>query len=74
MLCRNKVLSLTVTPAMALLAGFASGTFVSLLPAQSTAGGGKHVAVSAPKHYQPDRFAGRAGKYYALVWGVDGLR
>lgn len=24
-------------------------------------------------HYQPDRFAGRAKKYYALVWGVDSL-
>jgi hypothetical protein len=26
-----------------------------------------------PMHYQPDRFAGRAGTYYRLVWGVDGL-
>jgi hypothetical protein len=24
--------------------------------------------------YQPDRFAGRAGGYYRLVWGVDLLR
>jgi hypothetical protein len=24
-------------------------------------------------HYHPDRFAGRAGKYYSLVWGVDSL-
>ncbi|HUD65601.1 MAG TPA: hypothetical protein VMQ17_13520 [Candidatus Sulfotelmatobacter sp.] len=24
-------------------------------------------------HYRPERFAGRAGKYYALVWGVDSL-
>jgi hypothetical protein len=23
--------------------------------------------------YQPDRFAGRAGSYYRLVWGVDSL-
>ena len=23
--------------------------------------------------YQPDRFAGRAGTYYRLVWGVEGL-
>jgi hypothetical protein len=22
-------------------------------------------------HYQPDRFAGRAGEYYRLVWGID---
>lgn len=23
--------------------------------------------------YRPDRFAGRAGRYYALIWGVDSL-
>ena len=23
--------------------------------------------------YQPDRFAGRAGKYYSLIWGIDSL-
>jgi hypothetical protein len=27
----------------------------------------------ATKRYQPNRFAGRAGKYYELVWGVDSL-
>jgi hypothetical protein len=29
----------------------------------------------APKqqHYSPERFAGRAGTYYRLVWGIDGL-
>ena len=31
-------------------------------------------APSAPRtHYQPDRFAGRAGRYYSLIWGVDDL-
>ena len=30
-------------------------------------------AAAAPSRYQPDRFAGRAGKYYKLVWGVDAL-
>jgi hypothetical protein len=24
-------------------------------------------------HYQPNRFAGRAGTYYKLIWGVDSL-
>jgi hypothetical protein len=24
-------------------------------------------------HYRPDRFAGRAGTYYKVVWGVDSL-
>lgn len=31
----------------------------------------KPAAHSSP--YKPDRFAGRAGKYYRLVWGVDAL-
>jgi hypothetical protein len=28
---------------------------------------------SGPSRFQPNRFAGRAGKYYQLVWGVDAL-
>ena len=32
------------------------------------------ASVAAPRtRYQPDRFAGRAGEYYRLVWGVDSL-
>jgi hypothetical protein len=31
----------------------------------------KHSAKVSP--YRPDRFAGRAGSYYRLVWGVDSL-
>jgi len=27
-----------------------------------------------PSRYHPDRFAGRAGSYYRLIWGVDSLR
>jgi hypothetical protein len=29
--------------------------------------------VGTPARYHPDRFAGRAGKYYRLAWGVDSL-
>ena len=28
---------------------------------------------AGPHPYKPERFAGRAGKYYRLVWGVDEL-
>src|SRR3984893_2615681 len=28
----------------------------------------------APSHYLPNRFAGRAGAYYKVVWGIDSLR
>ena len=31
------------------------------------------TAGAGPSRYHPDRFAGRAGKYYRLVWGVDSL-
>ncbi len=24
-------------------------------------------------HYRPDRFAGRAGEYYRLIWGIDSI-
>jgi hypothetical protein len=30
-------------------------------------------ATGAAIHYQPNRFAGRAGTYYRVVWGVDSL-
>jgi hypothetical protein len=27
-----------------------------------------------PTHYLPNRFAGRAGVYYKVVWGIDALK
>jgi hypothetical protein len=63
--------------AILLLAGiFVSSTLASRVEAQSpdaapTAKPATPRAAAAPSHYQPDRFAGRAGKYYELVWGVD---
>jgi hypothetical protein len=44
--------------------------------AASGAGTGASSAKKAPPKmspYRPDRFAGRAGAYYRLVWGVDEL-
>ena len=35
--------------------------------------GAKPTAPAQPYRYHPDRFAGRAGKYYKLVWGIDSL-
>jgi hypothetical protein len=40
--------------------------------AQPPATASKPAATGA-SHFQPDRFAGRAGTYYSLVWGVDSL-
>ena len=41
-------------------------------PAKKPAPPAKKPA-AAPARYKPDRFAGRAGTYYKLVWGVDSL-
>ena len=57
-----------------LLAGVLASNFL-VLPAgaQSPAPTGKPPAAGQPSRYRPDPFAGRAGKYYGLVWGVDSL-
>jgi len=35
---------------------------------------GKAPLAAAPvRRYQPDRFAGRAGRHYQLLWGIDSL-
>jgi hypothetical protein len=39
-------------------------------PASQPGNGAHRVAAS---RYHPDRFAGRAGTYYRLIWGVDDL-
>lgn len=59
-----------------LLAGIvAGGIVVSQLAAQfAPAKPEKPVAKAAPTTYQVDHFAGRAGKYYSLIWGVDSIR
>jgi hypothetical protein len=65
----GKALFLTAT-----LVGMLSGSVESpSLYAQSTPAANTSTA-SASMHYRPDRFAGRASKYYSLVWGVDSLR
>ncbi len=56
-----------------LLAGVLAGSnLVMPVGAQSPAPTGQ-PGDTAAKHYQPNRFAGRAGKYYQFVWGVDSL-
>jgi len=40
---------------------------------QTSARTGKDAKPASPVRYRPERFAGRAGKYYPLVWGVDSL-
>ena len=57
-----------------LLATFVvSGTCVSTAYAQTTSSAANSKSIAHPRRYHPDRFAGRAGKYYALIWGIDSL-
>ena len=75
MMCRSESLPNLAVCAAALLAAVAAPA-----AAQSQATNEKAAAAPAkPKvtpalpRYRPERFAGRAGKYYPLVWGVDSL-
>lgn len=42
-------------------------------PSPTTAAKSKSAMNGTPAHYHPDRFAGRAGQYYRLIWGVEAL-
>lgn len=42
-------------------------------PAKNAAAATKD-AKHHPSRYHPDRFAGRAGKYYELFWGIDSIK
>lgn len=57
-----------------MLAGiFAGGILIFQAGAQTALPGSKAKSTPTRMHYQPDRFAGRAGKYYTFIWGVDSL-
>jgi hypothetical protein len=63
---------------MLVLAGLLAGNIlISYGAAQSAPQSSPPAATPADapptSHFHPDRFAGRAGKYYQLVWGVDSL-
>jgi hypothetical protein len=65
------------------LAAWAAAFVVCGALAQTTPGKDKPAAAASAKpaaaapatavRYRPERFAGRAGEYYRLVWGVDSL-
>ena len=40
---------------------------------QPPAQAGAAATATAKSHYRPNRFAGRAGEYYRLIWGIDSL-
>jgi hypothetical protein len=70
----KSLLNRRLKTAVILLACILVGSmFVSSLWAQSKSGSGTPTAAGVQHHYQPDPFAGRAGRYYTLVWGVGSL-
>jgi hypothetical protein len=56
-----------------LAAILASGILASPARAQSLAPAAEPAATGTHSRYSPNRFAGRAGEYYRLIWGVDSL-
>ena len=60
-----------VAVASLLLAPRVLGQPPQATPAPATSA--SQPAAARPAHPQPDRFAGRAGTYYRLIWGVDSL-
>jgi hypothetical protein len=69
---------LTRTRALLLVGVLASDVLVLRVAAQSQSPSpsgqtANPVAPATTSRYHPDRFAGRAGEYYRLVWGVDSL-
>jgi hypothetical protein len=60
--------------AFALLAGIVScGVLPSAAQSPSSPAASTQAPPASRTHYQPNRFAGRAGTYYSLIWGVDSL-
>ena len=63
------------------LAGLLTGSLLSgtvwaadtPLPAKASRSSATTKGKAHPTRYAPDRFAGRAGKFYELTWGVDSL-
>jgi hypothetical protein len=53
-----------------LLTALAAGAAIAASTPPSTPATAGHAAHSP---YKPDRFAGRAEKYYDLVWGIDSI-
>ncbi len=65
--CRAGTRALTRLLAWTLLAGAAAASAATGTSASIPG------AAAKPTRYHPDRFAGRAGTYYRVVWGVDTL-
>jgi hypothetical protein len=61
--------------AVAIVALIVSGAFPqSRQGSPNRAAGVANTTAPAVQHrFRPDRFAGRAGKYYSMIWGIDSI-
>lgn len=72
----TKATSVRIRFSLALLAAMTASLPASLA-ATTTSSAAKPAAKTqsqgTPEHYLPNRFAGQAGRYYRLIWGIDSL-
>ncbi|SRR5438876_1058340 len=61
------------TKSLLLAAVLGSSILIFQAGAQTTSQAQNPKPTPAPMRYRPDPFAGRAGRYYALIWGVDSM-
>jgi hypothetical protein len=61
------------TSLTALVVVFVGGMLGPAMAAEPAAPAGKPTKREVHTGYQPSRLAGRAGKYYRAVWGIDSL-
>ena len=67
----RRIAALRIVLALCAISGAALAQ-AQAIPAK-VGGAASAAASAAPTRYLPDRFAGRAGRYYRLLWGVDSL-
>lgn len=63
------LLAMALASGILVLPGKAQSPVSTNSPAPSTSA----PAAGTPFRYHPDQFAGRAGRYYSLVWGIDSI-
>ena len=56
-----------------LLAGILGSSILVFQAGAQTTSQPANPKPAAPRRYRPNPFAGRAGRYYALMWGVDSM-
>lgn len=65
----GSLLAILLAPALCAQAGASGNALAAAKAVKSPA----LVRTSSPSRYQPNPFAGKAGQYYKLIWGVDSL-